>query len=38
MKINLEKNKINLVEGYVTVEPDSKAIVLNGNEKLDMIN
>nr|WP_309760344.1 FAD/NAD(P)-binding oxidoreductase [Flavobacterium sp.] len=30
-----KKNKINLVEGYVTaVEPDSKVIVLNGNEKI----
>jgi NADH dehydrogenase FAD-containing subunit len=28
------KKQINLVEGYVTsVEPDSKAVVLNGNEK-----
>jgi hypothetical protein len=33
----LEK-KNNLVEGYASVEPDSKAIVLNGNEKIDMIN
>ncbi len=30
-----KKNKINLVQGYVTaVEPDLKAIVLNGNEKI----
>lgn len=31
-----KKNKINLVQGYVTaVEPASKAIVLNGNEKIE---
>ncbi len=31
-----KKNKINLIEGYVTaVEPASKAIVLNGNEKIE---
>ena len=30
-----KKNKINLIQGYVTaVEPDSKAIVLNDNEKI----
>jgi NAD(P)H-nitrite reductase large subunit len=34
MKINFGKKQI-IVEGYVTaVEPDSKAIVLNGNEKI----
>jgi hypothetical protein len=27
------KKKINLIEGYASVEPDLKAIVLNGNEK-----
>ena len=31
-----KKNKINLVQGYVTaVEPASKTIVLNGNEKIE---
>ena len=31
-----KKNKINLVQGYVTaVEPASKAIVLNGDEKIE---
>jgi NADH dehydrogenase FAD-containing subunit len=34
MKIILEKNKINLVQGLATVVPESKEILLDNNAKI----